>query len=47
MKGLDIADGPPSSATAESESPGAPTEGSSSQLSGPEEQDKNSQAPGV
>lgn len=47
MKGLNITDGPPSSATAERESPGAPTEGSSSQLSGPEAQAKNSQDPGV
>lgn len=49
MKEVDVTKAPPPSATAETDckSMKGPTEGSSSQLSGPEEQEKNSQDPGV
>lgn len=49
MKELDVTKAPPSSTTAETDckSIRGPTEGSSSQLFGPEEQEKNSQDPGV
>ncbi|XP_004544690.1 inositol polyphosphate 5-phosphatase K [Maylandia zebra] len=49
MKEVDVTKAPPSSTTAETEckSIRGPTEGSSSQLFGPEEQEKNSQDPGV
>ncbi|XP_039875133.1 inositol polyphosphate 5-phosphatase K [Simochromis diagramma] len=49
MKEVDVTKAPPSSTTAETDckSIRGPTEGSSSQLFGPEEQEKNSQDPGV
>uniref|UniRef100_A0A669EFQ3 Phosphatidylinositol 4,5-bisphosphate 5-phosphatase A n=1 Tax=Oreochromis niloticus TaxID=8128 RepID=A0A669EFQ3_ORENI len=49
MKEVDVTKAPPPSTTAETDckSIGGPAEGSSSHLSGPEEQEKNSQDPGV
>ncbi|XP_006789739.1 inositol polyphosphate 5-phosphatase K [Neolamprologus brichardi] len=49
MKEVDVTKAPPPSTTAETDckSIRGPTEGSSSQLFGPEEQEKNSQDPGV